>query len=181
MARRALSRRLRFEIFKRDGFRCFYCGRTPLVAELQVDHVEPVARGGRDDGANLVTSCVACNSGKAAVPLTTHSLPVADPARVREQVKQIAAYLASQKDLDAVREKCVGQVRAAWEEGWPEGNTFREVSFFRNTLEWLPIAELVRAIRIATSRKPCSRTGCFRYLCGVVRNLRSDHAIQNPS
>lgn len=69
-ARTSISTRRRFEIFKRDGFRCRYCGRTSDEAKLHVDHVDPVALGGSDDDANLVTACSDCNLGKAAIPLS---------------------------------------------------------------------------------------------------------------
>ena len=42
----ALSPRIRFEVIKRDGFRCRYCGATALTSRLVVDHVIPVAKGG---------------------------------------------------------------------------------------------------------------------------------------
>lgn len=67
--RKAISKKARFEIFKRDGFSCLYCGATPPAAILQVDHVHAVANGGSNDAGNLVTSCQNCNLGKGATPL----------------------------------------------------------------------------------------------------------------
>lgn len=55
----------RFEVLRRDGYRCQYCGAGP-EATLQVDHVVPVAAGGTDDISNLRTACSACNSGKSS-------------------------------------------------------------------------------------------------------------------
>lgn len=69
MARRGLSKRKRFEILKRDQFRCRYCGADFKTATLVVDHVFPVALGGEDSEDNLVTACHDCNAGKAGVPL----------------------------------------------------------------------------------------------------------------
>lgn len=61
---------LRFEILKRDGFRCSYCGANAKKgALLQVDHIKPKAAGGTDDPRNLTTSCQPCNTGKAATKL----------------------------------------------------------------------------------------------------------------
>lgn len=66
-----LPRWLRFEILKRDGFRCSYCGATAKAgARLQVDHVKPKAAGGTDDPKNLTTACGDCNAGKAARKLS---------------------------------------------------------------------------------------------------------------
>lgn len=62
----AISKRLRFEILKRDGFKCRYCGTTAAERELRVDHVTPTALGGRDEPSNLVASCEPCNNGKSS-------------------------------------------------------------------------------------------------------------------
>lgn len=69
--RKPLSPRTRFEVFKRDGFRCAYCGNSPPSgAVLEVDHITPVAAGGRNEECNLVTCCERCNSGKSDRELT---------------------------------------------------------------------------------------------------------------
>lgn len=60
----ALSKKLRFEILQRDGFRCVYCGASAAQARLHVDHVNSRATGGRDEADNLATSCEDCNRGK---------------------------------------------------------------------------------------------------------------------
>ena len=60
--------RIRFLVMKRDGFRCYYCGKSPAThpgVELVLDHVRPWSKGGKTTPENLVTSCVACNAGKS--------------------------------------------------------------------------------------------------------------------
>lgn len=64
----AISRRLRFEILRRDGHTCRYCGAKAPDVVLEVDHVVPVTLGGSDDPANLVAACEACNRGKSSIP-----------------------------------------------------------------------------------------------------------------
>lgn len=64
-----VTKQLRFEILKRDGFRCIYCGRSSNETALQVDHIWPTNRGGETRLGNLVTACADCNSGKGALPL----------------------------------------------------------------------------------------------------------------
>jgi hypothetical protein len=61
----AVSKKTRFEIFKRDGFRCQYCGKYPPDVMLEVDHIQPKSKKGSDDINNLVTSCFDCNRGKS--------------------------------------------------------------------------------------------------------------------
>ena len=63
--RKSLSKTTRFEVFKRDGFTCQYCGRSAPDVILEVDHIIPVAEGGDDEIMNLVTSCRDCNRGKS--------------------------------------------------------------------------------------------------------------------
>lgn len=60
--------RLRYEILRRDGHRCHYCGLTAAQTTLVIDHVIPRALGGRTVPENLVTSCRRCNAGKSSVP-----------------------------------------------------------------------------------------------------------------
>jgi 5-methylcytosine-specific restriction endonuclease McrA len=45
---------------------CRECGRAPPDVKLQVDHVEPVARGGHSGFSNLQFLCSECNTRKGA-------------------------------------------------------------------------------------------------------------------
>lgn len=62
----AVSKRLRYEILRRDRFTCRYCGASAPDAPMRVDHVTPVALGGTDHPSNLVAACEPCNSGKTS-------------------------------------------------------------------------------------------------------------------
>lgn len=48
-------------IFKRDDYRCQYCGS---LKNLTLDHVIPQSQGGGNTWTNLVTACVSCNARK---------------------------------------------------------------------------------------------------------------------
>lgn len=54
-----LSRRA---LFTRDHFTCQYCGDKPT--KLEVEHVIPRSRGGRNIWQNVTTACRACNAVK---------------------------------------------------------------------------------------------------------------------
>lgn len=57
---------LRYDIMKRDNFRCVLCGRTAKEGvKLHVDHILPVAKGGLTVPDNLRTLCDQCNLGKS--------------------------------------------------------------------------------------------------------------------
>lgn len=65
--RKAISERVRYEVFSRDGFRCQACGRGAKDGvKLTVDHAVPIDWGGTNDKSNLVTLCAECNRGKKA-------------------------------------------------------------------------------------------------------------------
>lgn len=66
-ARQAIK--LRHEILERDGSTCADCGakRGDLGVRLQVHHKLPVARGGTNIPANLITLCAVDHAGRHAL------------------------------------------------------------------------------------------------------------------
>jgi hypothetical protein len=60
------SAEVRIRVYKRDRFRCTYCGVAGTDAELEVDHIVPVAGGGSHHISNLTTACRACNQKKGS-------------------------------------------------------------------------------------------------------------------
>ncbi|MDN5797208.1 MAG: HNH endonuclease [Intrasporangium sp.] len=60
---------LRYQVLRRDRFRCVTCGRSPasdLHCVLHVDHTVPFSRGGKTTLENLRSLCAECNVGKGA-------------------------------------------------------------------------------------------------------------------
>ena len=61
-----LTREEALKVFRRDHFKCQYCGLDGLHRFenwliLTVDHIHPHTRGGARSMANLVTACQPCN------------------------------------------------------------------------------------------------------------------------
>ena len=54
----------RKNIYKRDKNICQYCGEEFLPEDLNLDHVVPSSRGGKDSWENVVCSCIVCNLRK---------------------------------------------------------------------------------------------------------------------
>jgi 5-methylcytosine-specific restriction endonuclease McrA len=46
---------------------CHYCGKNVGAENLTMDHVVPVARGGKSVRSNCVPCCKACNNEKRAM------------------------------------------------------------------------------------------------------------------
>ena len=61
-----LTPKKRYEILKRDNFKCQICGRTQADGvKLEVDHIIPISKGGKTIDENLRTLCHDCNIGKS--------------------------------------------------------------------------------------------------------------------
>ena len=60
--RAKVSNKMRFAVYSRDGNRCRYCG-SPY--DLEVDHIYPIAKGGKSNFDNLQTLCHRCNAQKS--------------------------------------------------------------------------------------------------------------------
>jgi len=95
--RQPVSKKLRFEVFKRDAFTCQYCGRKSPDVVLRCDHVRPVADGGPSDILNLITACFDCNAGKGARTLS-------DNAVLSKQMDQLAELQERRAQLDMMIE-----------------------------------------------------------------------------
>jgi uncharacterized protein YozE (UPF0346 family) len=69
--RSGISPKIRFEIFKRDNYKCQVCGASVKEdgVKLEVDHKNPKSMGGTDDESNLWTLCFDCNRGKGKCEL----------------------------------------------------------------------------------------------------------------
>jgi hypothetical protein len=65
--RTTLPLKVRYLVLKRDEQRCVKCGKSPKTdptVTLEVDHIIPASKGGKDDLDNLQTLCFLCNQGK---------------------------------------------------------------------------------------------------------------------
>lgn len=171
-----VSKRLRFEIFKRDEFACVYCGAHPPDALLEVDHVHPVADGGDNDPDNLVTACFACNRGKSDVPLSSVPQSLADKAEeTAEREAQLRAYyeiLQARKDR---KDEELWSIADIYMERFGDDSILRaRLASIRTFLDRLDYFEVVEAMELAT-RKMYSRGPAFRYFCGVCwRKIKGD-------
>ncbi|MBS3809778.1 MAG: HNH endonuclease [Desulfobacterales bacterium] len=62
--KKPISLTTRYNVLQRDGFQCVACGASGKVAQLEVDHICPVSKGGSNHESNLQTLCFNCNRGK---------------------------------------------------------------------------------------------------------------------
>lgn len=104
--RKSISTTTRFEVFKRDSFKCQYCGRCAPEVVLELDHIDPHSKGGTDDVLNLITSCWACNNGKSDRTLDDSTVIAKQRTQIeelqerREQLEMLLRWRDANLDLD---------------------------------------------------------------------------------
>lgn len=67
-----IAHQVRKLVLRRADYRCWYCGTDSNVSgrmSYEIDHVQPVSKGGTNDPDNLVASCRSCNGEKADMTL----------------------------------------------------------------------------------------------------------------
>lgn len=173
MAKRiGISKKTRFDVFKRDGFACQYCGATPPSVLLHVDHIIAVANGGGNDSDNLVAACENCNLGKAAAPLTSIPKSLRDKAaEVAEREEQIRGYSETlQARKDRIDEESWLVAAELERQDRLESYSRKNLQSIRMFLERLPFPEVMRAAEIANARFYDSGTRHFKYFCAVCWN-----------
>lgn len=166
----AVTKRLRFEIFRRDNHACRYCGASAPDAKLTIDHVIPASLGGTDEPANLVTACEDCNSGKGS---SSPDAPVVEDV-TQDALRWAAARERAEAMLAAEREKredYIDRFAAVWTAEAPafaEIPDNAEASITRFYEAGLPIEELLDAARVAFAATHVYQRRRFNYMCGVA-------------
>lgn len=170
--RKQISTKTRFEIFKRDMFKCQYCGKTPPSVILEVDHIIPVCNGGNNSNENLITACFECNRGKAGNELTQITETLEDKhLKIAEKELQYKAY---KKLLDKVEKRLqdeINQVDDLYTEYFPEyefNDRFKNTSL-KMFIEKLGVHEVLNALHKAVAKIP-HQDRCIKYLCGICWN-----------
>jgi hypothetical protein len=176
-----VSKRLRFEILRRDNHQCRYCGAAAPEAVLTVDHVKPEALGGTDEAANLVAACMDCNAGKSST--APDAAFVADVER--DAVRWARAMNAAARSM--VEEQYVSEQRNAgfsahWG-NWTYGGAMAKpiplptnwhVSVDRLRAAGLSDELLHKALEVAMNARGVDIENTFRYFCGVAWRMVGD-------
>lgn len=183
----AISKRLRFEILRRDGHACRYCGEKAPKVKITVDHVVPKALGGTDEPTNLVAACGPCNSGKSSGSPDAPLVADVESDAMRWQMAWAAAVAQAERD-GKQREKDIAKVKrnyvAAYKgrhgeapflpEGW-------QASVGRWLDLGLPMAMIDQAISATVGRTNVRREDRWSYLAGCCWGKLRDLAGQAKS
>lgn len=181
----AIGKTRRFEIFKRDGFTCQYCGSRPPDVILEVDHIIPIAGDGTDDDVNLITACFNCNRGKRDRKLeNTAPKPDADIAylKVQQEIVETERYLRSKAQRDLALEDVVVELKSTWSDYLTAEYAPFDTQFKRWLLRYSP-DEIEAAIKASSNSYHAGKFGdsestvvrqLIPYVSAVMRDKRED-------
>lgn len=116
---KVISKKLRFEVFKRDKFKCQYCGRGSPDVVLEVDHINPKSKGGGKDILNLTTSCFDCNRGKKNTLLNDNTVLEKQREQLcllSEKQNQLKMMIEWREGLSKINETVLASLLKIWEE-----------------------------------------------------------------
>lgn len=166
----AVSKRLRFEVMRRDNHACRYCGGAAPDVKLTIDHVVPVALGGTDDPSNLVTACSDCNSGKTSINPDSPVVDdvAADALRWSNAMALSAEYRARDRELRKEAQLQFLKKWTAWTCG--DGSSVDippdwAASFDRFIAAGLTLEDLLELIPVAMGAR-CDNE--WSYFCGCA-------------
>ena len=168
----SVSKKIRFEVFKRDNFTCGYCGKKPPEVVLEIDHINPKSKGGIDDINNLLSACFDCNRGKKNIKLDKISPQLQENLEIlKEKEIQLKEYNRfTEKILKRKRKEMeeVNQIYTNYFPQWKLSEKFIDTSLKR-FFNILPKEEIIRAMHIACS-KINDNEKAINYFCGICWN-----------
>ncbi|WP_273634034.1 RNA-guided endonuclease IscB [Streptomyces muensis] len=163
-------------LLEKWGRACAYCGTSDVP--LQVEHIQPRARGGSDRISNLTLACAPCNAEKGA--RSVEEFLSQRPAALKRIFAQTKVPLKDAAVMNATRWQIVDQLRSmglsvrAWSGGRTQYNRVGHGLAKTHTLDALAVGEVKDGTRIirhprtvliatATGRGTYARTRSDRY------------------
>jgi hypothetical protein len=177
----AITKKIRFEVFKRDGFTCQYCGNHPPEIILEVDHIHPVSKGGSDDINNLIASCFDCNRGKTNIELKKIPNSLSENKEIlEEKEQQYLEYNKLLKKINKRMDKEIDQVEGVFREWFPNRillDNFKKLSL-KKFISKLGVFSVCDAMNLAclVIKKKKDRYNMhlsddtIKYFCGICWN-----------
>lgn len=153
---KTLTKKVRFEVFKRDSFTCQYCGRKAPDVVLQIDHIEPVSKGGTHNIINLITSCKECNIGKSDKKISDKSVVEKQRKQLRDlqdRKEQLEMMFKWQKELVNLDSRMINQLADFWS-GLvsPYYLTEHGIEDLKKLLNKFSLKEIMEAMRISVKQ-----------------------------
>ncbi len=170
--RKPISTRMRFEVFKRDNFTCQYCSAKPPKVPLEIDHIIPVSKKGKNTIDNLITACFQCNRGKSNIELSSIPLSLVEKTEnIRLAQVQYLAYKKLLKKQEKIIRDEIQEVEDIYSIHFTE-YVFAEkfISTVKRFIDHIGLQETKDAMDIACSKIHYDEDKSLKYFCGICWN-----------
>lgn len=150
--RKSITKKTRFEVFKRDSFTCQYCGAKAPDAILEIDHLNPVKHGGDNDLLNLITSCFVCNRGKSDRKLSDNSVVEKQRIQIEElniRRQQLEMILEWRDELQKDRNFELNKIHDYWREKFKPYDIVNPEEWFASFVKKYNLIEILDCIDIS--------------------------------
>jgi len=178
----AISKKLRFEIFKRDGFQCQYCGMASPNVVLEVDHIIPKNEGGEENFENLTTACFDCNRGKGKNLLEDYKEgtdPTEQAILLLERERQLREYNEVLKVIRKRKNEDYRAIEKYWDEKLNTNSCWFPAGIVRRSLDFIPREQILEAIDICQGGYQKWEDKSWGesikiYFIGILRNMTNN-------
>ena len=172
------SKRLRFEVFKRDDFTCQYCGQTPPKVVLEVDHIIPKSKGGENTLENSLTACFDCNRGKGNITLTTiqkKDIIQENTQKIKHQEEQLKEYYYYKQQQKERIDRDIHDINLYWRTQHNGESEFNEngIKSLKRFLKIFTLDVIIEAIDISMGKLKNPEQQ-VRYMYGILHNKRKE-------
>ena len=179
----SLSKRLRYEVLRRDNHTCRYCGVSAPDVPLTVDHVVPESLGGPTAASNLVAACRDCNTGKGSSAPDSQMIEDVSQAHM-EWAAALRGVVDQEQRERRHLEEFIDEVGALWE-SWmvrapsgkqilcPRPDDWREgvATFYGKGIDLSDFDHFISRTMEKSFVTPIDK---WRYLCGCLWNVVRD-------
>jgi len=177
----SISKKLRFEVFKRDGFQCQYCGKSSPKVVLEADHVIPRKEGGQDNLENLITSCFDCNRGKGKELLEDYKEgtdPTEQAILLLERERQLKEYNEVLRKIRKRKKQDIGNIENHWLSTIGDRPQF-PFGLIYKALDFIPQEKILEAIDLCLSNYTKWEDRSWNesikaYFFGIIRNMTNN-------
>lgn len=173
--RKSLSKKTRFEVFKRDNFKCQYCNSSPPNVALEIDHIHPVSKGGVDELDNLITACFECNRGKSDRTLDIVPESLIDKSeRIKIANDQFRLLKKESNKKKKIIESSIDDVEKVFNSFYDDygfTSKFRiTVKKFNDSLGVDDVIDSMERACFKFANRTNDGSDCLKYFCGICWN-----------
>ena len=161
--RKPISKKTRFEVFKRDSFQCKYCGAKAPDVLLEIDHIKPVSKGGENDITNLITACFDCNRGKGKREIgdkTEVHKQRPELERLQNEKEQLMMLLEWREELKSLSAIKIDKAVEYFEDVFCTSLTDVGISIIAKNVKRYDVRTVLEAIDIAVDRYDDAEKAC---------------------